>query len=254
MPPKVGASLQAIAVPGEPRAKRSEDERRLSSVQPKWQDQTSSLPVSTSHRSNKKSVKPGKVLLDGKTDQITGSVQPKDTVQQHSLDEGFLSRPHPIKQNPGRTLVPQPAAEWCCSVPKLRDSQRAESMLLDPSVSSLHSDSSLPERKRTRKKRQQRSSTAGGTGQPDEVPPVATGRASGSQQLSLLAKMRSKLQGSRFRWLNQQLYMQPGTDSYNLMHSDPALFQEYHEVWPLQLDHCTTDCQLSCCFDAAGGR
>lgn len=46
----------------------------------------------------------------------------------------------------------------------------------------------------------------------------------------LLSKMRSKLQGSRFRWLNEQLYTGSGQEAYQLMQSDPAVFQEYHEV------------------------
>lgn len=52
------------------------------------------------------------------------------------------------------------------------------------------------------------------------------------RQSGLLDKMRSKLQGGRFRWLNEQLYTQPGEQAFQLMHSDPEMFQEYHEVPP----------------------
>ena len=49
---------------------------------------------------------------------------------------------------------------------------------------------------------------------------------------SLLGKMRSKLQGGHFRWLNEQMYTQPGKQAYQLMHEDPSMFEEYHEVCP----------------------
>ena len=33
----------------------------------------------------------------------------------------------------------------------------------------------------------------------------------------MLDKMRERLQGGRFRWLNEQMYSAPGEESFNLM-------------------------------------
>lgn len=48
----------------------------------------------------------------------------------------------------------------------------------------------------------------------------------------LMDSMRAKLQGGRFRWLNEQLYTAPGDSAFQLMQADPALFDQYHEVRP----------------------
>jgi hypothetical protein len=50
------------------------------------------------------------------------------------------------------------------------------------------------------------------------------------KQSGLLERMRAKLLGSRFRWLNEQLYTCPGDEAVTLMREQPHLFQEYHEV------------------------
>lgn len=46
---------------------------------------------------------------------------------------------------------------------------------------------------------------------------------------SMLDKMRQKLQGGHFRWLNEQLYTTQGYEALDLMRGDPALYQQYHE-------------------------
>ncbi|KAH8555765.1 methyltransferase-domain-containing protein [Umbelopsis sp. PMI_123] len=51
--------------------------------------------------------------------------------------------------------------------------------------------------------------------------------------------MKDKLSGSRFRWLNEQLYTTPGNESFALFQEKPELFEHYHsgfrhqvESWP----------------------
>jgi len=59
-----------------------------------------------------------------------------------------------------------------------------------------------------------------------------------------------KLSASRFRYLNEQLYTQPGNASAKLFRSDPTLFPSYHqgfqhqaEQWPLDpLNTIISDC------------
>ena len=52
------------------------------------------------------------------------------------------------------------------------------------------------------------------------------------KQDSLLSKMRAKLSGSQFRWLNEQLYTCPGSQAFELMQEQPQLFTQYHEASP----------------------
>lgn len=63
---------------------------------------------------------------------------------------------------------------------------------------------------------------------------------SSSQHLTpLQRKMMAKLSGSRFRWINEQLYTISSEDALKLMQQQPELFEEYHqgfrrqvETWP----------------------
>jgi Hypothetical methyltransferase len=51
--------------------------------------------------------------------------------------------------------------------------------------------------------------------------------------------MKEKLESARFRFINEQLYTQPGKESFDMMKKDPSLFTAYHtgyrnqvEGWP----------------------
>lgn len=41
--------------------------------------------------------------------------------------------------------------------------------------------------------------------------------------------MRARLQGGRFRWLNEALYTTGGADALRMMRDEPQLMQQYHE-------------------------
>lgn len=68
----------------------------------------------------------------------------------------------------------------------------------------------------------------------------ATNKAAAAPKLTALQqKMKDKLSGSRFRWLNEQLYTTPGDESFTLFQEKPELFEHYHagfrhqvESWP----------------------
>ena len=51
----------------------------------------------------------------------------------------------------------------------------------------------------------------------------------------LQAKMRQKLIGSRFRYLNETLYTTPSSSSKNLFNDNPGFFNEYHEGFRRQV-------------------
>ena len=41
--------------------------------------------------------------------------------------------------------------------------------------------------------------------------------------------MRARLQGGRFRWLNEKLYTCGGGEALGLLQAEPELFEQYHE-------------------------
>ncbi|KAL6778998.1 hypothetical protein ACKKBF_B19210 [Auxenochlorella protothecoides x Auxenochlorella symbiontica] len=53
--------------------------------------------------------------------------------------------------------------------------------------------------------------------------------SSGKNKGSILDRMRQRLTGGRFRWLNEQMYTSEGADAQRLMQQHPAYFDEYHE-------------------------
>ena len=69
----------------------------------------------------------------------------------------------------------------------------------------------------------------------DDTPAQGTSRGQSAKGPSrgkpgLMEQMASKLQGSRFRWLNEQLYTSDGEAAFQLMQEQPQLFTQYHEV------------------------
>ncbi|WVQ96742.1 hypothetical protein IAU59_003849 [Kwoniella sp. CBS 9459] len=42
--------------------------------------------------------------------------------------------------------------------------------------------------------------------------------------------MQAKLEGARFRWINEQLYSTPSTDAVAMMKKDPKIFADYHQT------------------------
>ncbi|KAI7892481.1 methyltransferase-domain-containing protein [Mucor mucedo] len=52
----------------------------------------------------------------------------------------------------------------------------------------------------------------------------------------LQRKMKEKLSGARFRWLNEQLYTTPGQHSFDLFQEKPELFDQYHEGFRHQVE------------------
>ncbi|KAI9025774.1 methyltransferase-domain-containing protein [Phycomyces nitens] len=53
---------------------------------------------------------------------------------------------------------------------------------------------------------------------------------------ALQIKMKEKLSGARFRWLNEQLYTTKGDEAYELFQEKPELFDEYHEGFRHQVE------------------
>ena len=75
-----------------------------------------------------------------------------------------------------------------------------------------------------------RSAGQAGNGRATSGNQVAGAGASRQKEDGLLGKMRAKLAGSQFRWLNEQLYTCPGSQAFELMQEQPQLFTQYHEV------------------------
>lgn len=53
---------------------------------------------------------------------------------------------------------------------------------------------------------------------------------------SLVNKLRTNLKGSRFRYLNEQLYKASGSDGLSLFQHKPSEFEAYHEGYRHQVE------------------
>lgn len=62
----------------------------------------------------------------------------------------------------------------------------------------------------------------------------------GNVQNGILTQLQDKMKGSKFRWINEQLYTQSGDKSLEMIQKDKSLFEVYHQGfreqvrrWPL---------------------
>ena len=55
------------------------------------------------------------------------------------------------------------------------------------------------------------------------------------RKTSLQSKMASKMEGARFRWINEQLYTTTGKEAKQMFDQDPALFDVYHSGFATQV-------------------
>ncbi|KAL7423291.1 25S rRNA (adenine645-N1)-methyltransferase [Cryptotrichosporon argae] len=58
----------------------------------------------------------------------------------------------------------------------------------------------------------------------------AAGSAAASGMTDLQRAMASKLEGARFRWINEKLYAVPSAQAVEMMRADPQIFADYHET------------------------
>ncbi|KAK8811358.1 hypothetical protein WA158_003092 [Blastocystis sp. Blastoise] len=56
------------------------------------------------------------------------------------------------------------------------------------------------------------------------------------KKLSMIEQMKEKLKGSKFRWINEQLYTQDGDKAFDMIHKDKGLFDTYHEGFRNQVE------------------
>ncbi|EJD00963.1 uncharacterized protein FOMMEDRAFT_89093 [Fomitiporia mediterranea MF3/22] len=59
-------------------------------------------------------------------------------------------------------------------------------------------------------------------------PKPELGGSTGTHLTNLQSKMMQRLDGARFRWINEVLYKSNSKDAERLMHEDPQVFEEYH--------------------------
>ncbi|KAK8858525.1 hypothetical protein IAR55_002752 [Kwoniella newhampshirensis] len=63
------------------------------------------------------------------------------------------------------------------------------------------------------------------------VSPKGAVKVGGEGNLTeMQAKMQAKLEGARFRWINEQLYSTPSAEAVAMMKKDPKIFADYHET------------------------
>lgn len=74
------------------------------------------------------------------------------------------------------------------------------------------------------------------TTQPPPPPTATTTKSTKLQQ-----QMAQRLEGGRFRFINEQLYTQPGDVAFTQFQQDPTLFQAYHRGFRAQVEHWPTN-------------
>ncbi|KAJ8656839.1 hypothetical protein O0I10_007436 [Lichtheimia ornata] len=90
--------------------------------------------------------------------------------------------------------------------------------------------------KQQQQQQQQQKSTKDSSQEPaSSTPPKAVSKP-GTKLTALQQKMKEKLSGARFRWLNEQLYTTKGDESFKLFQEKPELFDEYHEGFRHQVE------------------
>ncbi|OCF54846.1 hypothetical protein L486_07501 [Kwoniella mangroviensis CBS 10435] len=65
------------------------------------------------------------------------------------------------------------------------------------------------------------------------IPPVSSSpegkiKVGGENLTDMQKNMQAKLEGARFRWINEQLYSTPSTEAVEMMKKDPKIFADYH--------------------------
>ncbi|KAG5419133.1 RRP8 [Candida metapsilosis] len=87
--------------------------------------------------------------------------------------------------------------------------------------------------KRAKTLKQVASSTTTPKAALDPAPPVPV--TTQTKLTPLQQKMMSKLSGSRFRWINEQLYTITSEEALKLIKEQPSLFDEYHQGFKSQV-------------------
>lgn len=72
--------------------------------------------------------------------------------------------------------------------------------------------------------------------QKTEIPPGMPDGIDPSKLTLLQRKMLSKLSGSRFRWINEQLYTTTSESALELITKQPELYEEYHKGFASQVE------------------
>ena len=61
------------------------------------------------------------------------------------------------------------------------------------------------------------------------------GSVGGAKRTALRSKVASKMEGARFRWINEQLYTTTGNKAKQMFDEDPSLFDVYHSGFATQV-------------------
>lgn len=71
---------------------------------------------------------------------------------------------------------------------------------------------------------------------PEKMTEVSQPKPHHSKKSELQEKLKQKLESSRFRWINEQLYTIPGDKAFSLFKDDTSLFDVYHQGFRRQVE------------------
>eukprot|EP00933_Yihiella_yeosuensis_P053779 TRINITY_DN5206_c0_g4_i1.p1 TRINITY_DN5206_c0_g4~~TRINITY_DN5206_c0_g4_i1.p1 ORF type:complete len:374 (-),score=97.03 TRINITY_DN5206_c0_g4_i1:161-1282(-) len=118
---------------------------------------------------------------------------------------------------------------------KLREEREAEEKKKEAPVAVKASEppakiNERPGKKRKKKAQEEEKSKKNSAQMEESVPgPSLLLNSTAKETKGVVAKAAERLKGSRFRWLNEQLYTKPGHESFEIFQKDPSLATAYHE-------------------------
>ncbi|CDS07495.1 hypothetical protein LRAMOSA01444 [Lichtheimia ramosa] len=171
-------------------------------------------------------------------------------VQDKKASEPKQQKKRPAEQSHASTKKPkldnkdtkdtkQPAAGAPESSPvQVKDSKKEEAATKTSKTAKRKQKKKLQELLKknasgTQQQQQQQKSTSKES--PSSTAPKTVSKP-GTKLTALQQKMKEKLSGARFRWLNEQLYTTKGDESFKLFQEKPELFDEYHEGFRHQVE------------------
>lgn len=87
---------------------------------------------------------------------------------------------------------------------------------------------SKKDKKKDKKDKKAKASETEEASKPAAPPAEAFTQAPAAKLTPLQLKMKEKLAGSRFRWINEQLYTVPSEEALKMITDNPEIFDEYH--------------------------
>ncbi|KAG5359966.1 25S rRNA (adenine(645)-N(1))-methyltransferase [Yarrowia sp. C11] len=163
---------------------------------------------------------------DVKADKLTKRQKEKRDQQ---AERGVMMREKREQREKERAEDEKAAEADAKAKAKAADKAAAEKAASDKAdkASEDTSKKSKKDKKKDKKDKKNKDKTADES-KPAAAPVEAFTQAPAAKLTPLQLKMKEKLAGSRFRWINEQLYTVPSDEALKMIQDNPEIFDEYH--------------------------